>query len=481
MEPTVTDTRRVKDETVGPAAKVSTSTLKPKTKAAKPPKRSKKEQAAAEEEAIAAALEAKGHAPGRRPPKRAAEPEPEEHAIDTLELDPVVRDDAWCGTCGGMLYASPSGDVCRQGHGEPKTLTWDEAALFLYDRGNNSDDAALIMEAESEDVGELFGELDARAPEPELEPEVAPGATDDATRAGAVQSIRAGASLEQMLTFYGKAIGEKKLRALFEEHAPKKAEEAKEPAAKAITEPLPVPVQPRKYLCAELDCENEVAPPLEGYVRFCAACAPPPPPSDMLASDLPAPAPISAEEVIAIDAEAREFTAAVADDARQLQPVFQVGDLVTPVAPFRMGESSGTWMTAVPGARLEVVETHAGVKVRCAHLGRDYWSTVGAEMIRHFTEAREPEWCGHVHRGPVKCDPPTPGNAPGERNIWEQQKSWLELQLSAKPLSAADYERVGRLWVGALIAGVDIQTYAMREREVFAAVRGDILGTHNSG
>lgn len=361
-QPVVTDNRRIRDDKVGEAAKVSTSTLKPKNQAKA--KKAKKQRKSGDDAAIAAVLEGQGYeetAPvidlesrkARKPPKKAPEPDKAENPLEGLE--PIEDDNAWCCICGRMLYESPGGPVDAEGHGAPEPqFSWEQAAKLLYDLGLTAAQAAERMEVQDAEVAEYFEELDGtdpRAttpPEPELEPEPEEPAEeptaeeqlaslDPATLAGARESFKNGASLEKVARFYGKA----------------------------------VPMEVLEYLHATLAPKKPYEPP-------------------------------------AIE----ETRPAAAEDLPNVQAAMGGHGMHAPLLPDPPAEAAPQ-MPPLP--------------------------------------------------------PPAPAAAPSGVD-------WAALQAVAPPLSAAEYERLGRLWLGALIAGVDIQTYARREREVLRAVRGDILG-----
>lgn len=462
METTISDKRRVKDETVGHAAKVSTSTLKPKTKASTPKAaktKTKTKQTADDQAAIERAMASQGLQPEAPPaaPKRGrpkhlqSVPDPEPDPFEGLE--PVESNLAWCGLCGGLLFQTPKGVACRTGHGLPPSVDWERAAKLLYDRGASCQEAAEAMEAEQADIGDFFDELDARTPTTAAEP--APGASDEETERGAVQSFRAGASYETVERFYGEALGAERLQQLFEQHGTKPEPEPEEEPA-----PAPEPEEVIEYEPISLDGAEAVAEYFEH-------------------KHLPPQVAMGGHGMAA------QVAAMEADDARQLQPVFAVGDRVTPVenivAKWK-GEPDGPLYGFQPGDDLRVAIALPADDVyevwqsgTTAEMGA--YAEVSGAQIRHFTERRVLD-AAAAAGWPAAEEPrtrraPEPGNAPA--------KSWVELQLATAPLSAADYERLGRLWVGALIAGVDIQTYARREREVLAHVRSDILGRLDPG
>ncbi len=136
MDVPVTDNRRVKDETVGPQAKISTSTLKPKEKLApaKPKKSAKKPKAEAPAGvAVASPVE--------------AAPAPAYAAILYC---------ARCGCCSEDTHLD-------ENHEALFTLTWEECVRTLSARGNGPDVIADHMGADYDDVRAYLAEDAANA------------------------------------------------------------------------------------------------------------------------------------------------------------------------------------------------------------------------------------------------------------------------------------------------------------------------------
>lgn len=173
-QPRVIDTRRVKDDSVGGPAKVSTSTLKPKNveKVKKSAKATPKPAAAPQtEEAQGAPLAPRGDRRDR------AKPAPALPARDLREegLEELEDDHAWCSVCGRVLFVDPAiGVLCEAGHENPTPrLTFDEAAALHYRLGRTIQVAADMMAAHFKDVQEIFEEAEGEpveeggAPTPE--------------------------------------------------------------------------------------------------------------------------------------------------------------------------------------------------------------------------------------------------------------------------------------------------------------------------
>lgn len=173
----IVDRRRNRLNTLGPAARVSASTLKPKTQP-KPP-------ASTEH-----ARKPGAKAPGGPPLPFAAQ----QRDKKVSELWPALEvDDAWCSVCGGLLYKTSGGPCCDNGHGDPGRVSWEHAAQMLYDAGKSAEETALRMAAELEDVEAFFKELDARPPT---------GALDEAVKTAIIAALDRGAPADEIMKHF---------------------------------------------------------------------------------------------------------------------------------------------------------------------------------------------------------------------------------------------------------------------------------------
>lgn len=190
-EISVTDRRRVKQDDLGPAAVVRTTTL-----ATKEPTKSSKEQT----EAQLAVKKAKAIDAGRpesaiaEPPKKSRPSTPpwnkDNKALQDRRVDapdsrvhaPVGETKnpleeatlaspedglAWCG-CGRALYVTAGGVVlCRDGHRDGVSegkgpLSWEDAARHLRDECQTAIHAAVAMATKSSDVSAFWREEDEK-------------------------------------------------------------------------------------------------------------------------------------------------------------------------------------------------------------------------------------------------------------------------------------------------------------------------------
>lgn len=243
--PRVVDRRRIRTSQLGPAAVVSTSTLKPKVTPGAPK------------------VAPKASAPAARTPTISGPPLPFQQSES--KSTPLDCDDAWCGLCGGLLYSSPSGIACLKGHGGPSQIGWEAAARLLYDRGALVVDAAELMEAEVADVAAFFHECEKAPPT---------GAIPDEDRAGILKAFSQGSSIEEVARFF-KRVPESVLEALRQEEwdsragssAPPPPEQKEEPVeAPKKEEPAEVEAKEAPVVTAP-EAETKEAPPAEPKVE----------------------------------------------------------------------------------------------------------------------------------------------------------------------------------------------------------------------
>ena len=482
MEMTVTDNRRVKDETLGPAAIISTSTLKPKEvlKKAKAPKKPKKPKGemVVHAETVGPPIEepfmpeeAAAEPPSRPKRKRKkAKPEP------VPEPEPLeLADDTWCGLCGAALYVTPSGLLCEPGGkdgcgGAPPETDWAGAAEKCLELGMTAEETAAHMQTALEDVEEHLAALAdpfeasvaavaAVEPEelprgrcvhvePDDEPEDAPFELDPEVRANIIDSFSRGASVNTIATLLKRLAPGTPLELLEELHA----EHAPPPEPDALEQLLSEPAN-------EPDVSDR-----------CVGCG------GMPDDAYDGPLPVAADYLCTqCELEAEE-----ARDAEQLQPVFKTGDLVTVIEADLNILPGQAWVVADPPmARGKVHLTRAPNGPGSARR----YTLQPVENVRHFTEELEEinaEWAALPKARDIRL--PNGETIPGWRFEEERENllegvplaDWTASQVPAE-LTSADYERIGRLWVGALAAGMTIQEFAARQRTAAATIRADIL------
>jgi hypothetical protein len=194
----VQDRRRVRQEQLGPAAKVQTTTLKPKEDGEKIAPKSKEIT-----EAQQAVQDAKARDGAPPPAKKAKAPPPmwsaDNKAVASRATEAVAPPTSkvtdpfdgavlaecgdltcriWCSSCGRIIWQLKDGrTVCKLGHASDQPLTWEEAAVMFDRQGATSKEAAEKMATDEQDVIDYWRELRAQAPAEPVKAESATIAT----------------------------------------------------------------------------------------------------------------------------------------------------------------------------------------------------------------------------------------------------------------------------------------------------------------